>query len=72
MEKTVFTYVNIVGKGCEGWLNLFFGEHCVAMIHNVELADNIRKEISTLRENVISKIHNDCHDGEGSEAANET
>jgi len=38
-----FSYVNIVGKGCEGWLNLFFGEYCIALVRNVELADEIRK-----------------------------
>ena len=38
-----FNYVNIVGEGCEGWLNLFFGDECIAMIDNVVLADEIRK-----------------------------
>jgi len=40
-----FTYVNIIGKGCEGWINLFFGEYCIAMINDVELANAIKLEI---------------------------
>jgi hypothetical protein len=42
-----FTYVDIVGCGdkCKGWLNLFFGEHCIALVRDVEIADNIRKKI---------------------------
>ncbi len=40
-----FNYVNIVGKECLGWLNLFFDDECVAMVNDVELADRIRKEI---------------------------
>ena len=38
-----FTYVNVIGKGCEGWLNLFFGEFCIALINDVDLANSIRK-----------------------------
>ena len=37
-----FEYVEVVGKGCEGWINLFFGEHIVALIRNVWLADQIK------------------------------
>jgi len=37
-----FNYVDIATKGCEGWLNLFFGEHCVSMINDVDLANQIR------------------------------
>lgn len=37
-----FSYVDIKTKGCEGWLNLFFEDHCIAMIDNVFLANRIR------------------------------
>jgi len=40
-----FNYVNITGKECKGWLNLFFGEYCVGMVNDIELADMIRREI---------------------------
>lgn len=43
--STRFTYVNIVGKGCEGWLNLFFGEYCAALIRDTDVADMLRKEL---------------------------
>lgn len=43
--STSFNYVNVVGKGCEGWLNLFFGEYCVALIREIDLANKIRGEI---------------------------
>ena len=38
-----YNYVDVVGKGCEGWLNLFFGDHFIGMVTNLELADEIRK-----------------------------
>lgn len=40
-----FNYVDVVGKGCEGWLNLFFGDHCIALVNNLCLADEIRKAV---------------------------
>lgn len=44
MDNT-FNYVDVVGAGCKGWLNLFFGENVIALVKDVELADRIRKEI---------------------------
>ena len=38
-----FSYVDIVTKGCEGWLNLFFGDYAVACIYDVWLADKMRE-----------------------------
>lgn len=38
-----FNYVDITTKGCEGWLNLFFGDEIVAMVRNKALASEIRK-----------------------------
>ena len=40
-----FQYVNIVTKGCKGWLNLFIGEHVLCMVDNVHLAALVRAEI---------------------------
>ena len=42
-----FSYVDItVGRGREGWLNLFWGDHCVALVDNAVIADQMRKVIS--------------------------
>jgi len=38
-----FNYVNINTKGCEGWLNLFIDEYCIALVNDIEIADEIRK-----------------------------
>ena len=48
---SVFNYVNVVGRGCEGWLNLFFGDDIIALVNNVELANKIRKTISERKPN---------------------
>lgn len=40
-----FTYVDIVTDGCEGWINLFFNGHCIAMVNNKELASQIKQHI---------------------------
>ena len=44
-EPPRFSYVDVIGEGCEGWLNLFFGQQCVALIDNVFLANEIREAI---------------------------
>ncbi len=41
-----FTYVNVVGKGCEGWLNLFIGGYCITLVNDIEIADMIRHLIA--------------------------
>ena len=41
----MFSYVDIKSAGCEGWINLFFGQHCIAMISNPVLAKEIKKRI---------------------------
>ena len=43
-----FNYVDITTKGCEGWINLFFGEHIITCIPNVELANEIKKVCNKL------------------------
>ena len=40
-----FNYTNITTKGFEGSLNLFFNRQIVALVDNVNLANEIRKEI---------------------------
>ena len=45
-DKMPFFYVNIVTKGYDGALNLFFNDDIIALVDNIELADAIRKEIS--------------------------
>jgi hypothetical protein len=44
-----FNYVDIVGKGCEGWINLFFGDVIITLIRDVDLANEIK--IFTKRRN---------------------
>ena len=41
-KDSLFSYVNIVTPGAEGWLNLFFGEYCICMVDNVYIANQIR------------------------------
>ncbi len=55
-----FTYVNITGKNCDGWLNLFFGEYHVVMVDDIELANSIRQEIEEQQEepSLLSRIAN--------------
>ena len=58
-----FSYVDIKTKGCEGWLNLLFGEYSITLINNVWLANEIRKEINA-KEPVIETgraTHCDCY-----------
>ena len=38
-----FNYVDITTKGCEGWLNLFIDDECVALVKNEYIANKIRK-----------------------------
>lgn len=40
-----FTYVNIKCEGCEGWLNLFYGDQCIALVKNVSIANSMRENI---------------------------
>jgi len=40
-----FNYVDITVKGCEGWLNLFYGEFIIALIRDVDVANEIRGDI---------------------------
>ena len=44
-KKKGFNYVDIVTSGCKGWINLFFGEHVIALIDNVFLAEKIKAAI---------------------------
>jgi len=38
-----FTYVDVTGEGCEGSLNLFFGDTFIALVDDAKLATEIRK-----------------------------
>lgn len=44
----MFKYVDITSKGCEGWINLFFGDQCICMISDPELATAIKKSINNI------------------------
>lgn len=55
-----FEYVNVVGEGCEGWINLFFGGWCVALIKEVELAEQIKAAIPEMSS--VSDEQHEPHD----------
>lgn len=55
-----FGYVNITTDGCEGWLNLFFGEHVVGLVNNVWLADRIREYIDSTEPTVEADARPQC------------
>ena len=40
-----FNYVDISCKGCEGWLNLFFNDACIALVRDLEVAEEMRKQV---------------------------
>jgi len=52
-EVGYFRYVNIKTNGCEGWLNVFFGEHCIALVSNVWLADKVREKIDNAKDAAV-------------------
>jgi len=58
-----FTYVNIASKGCEGWLNLFFGDHVIALVDNVWLANQIRAEIQEKNNQSFKSAACNCFSG---------
>ena len=45
----MFGYVDITTKGCEGWLNLFFGQQCVALVDNIHIANEMRRSIKPMK-----------------------
>ena len=49
-----FSYVDITTKGCEGWLNLFWGDYCVALVNNVDIANQMRQILPTKNTDKIS------------------
>jgi hypothetical protein len=57
-----FSYVDITTKGCNGWLNLFFGEHCVAMVQNVWIANEMRKVIPKKKLNTANSTKSSTPD----------
>lgn len=42
-------YVDVIGKGCEGWLNLFVGDYCICLVQDVDSANKIRSEVDKRR-----------------------
>jgi len=44
-----FTYVDVTTQGCEGTLNLFFDDFCVAYISNIYVAQQLREELTAKR-----------------------
>lgn len=41
-DQTKFTYVDVVSPGCEGWLNLFFGDQIICLVDNKKVAEQMR------------------------------
>ena len=55
-----FEYTDIKTEGCEGWINLFFGGWCVALIKDVDLAANIKAK--TPKMSSVSDEQHEPHD----------
>lgn len=55
-----FEYVDVVGEGCEGWINLFFGGYIIAMIRNTDLAEQIKA--TTPKMTSVSDEQHEPHD----------
>lgn len=60
MMKIKFEYVDVVGEGCEGWINLFYGGRCAALVRDVELAESIKS--TTPKMCIVSDEQSDPHD----------
>lgn len=43
-----FSYVDVTSPNCEGWLNLFWGDYCVALVNNAYIAEQMRQTIPQL------------------------
>jgi hypothetical protein len=56
-----FNYVDVVGKGCDGWLNLFFEDHCIALVDNVEIANKIRKTTRNRNSLTVAEMINNLN-----------
>lgn len=44
-----FNYSDVICPQDDGWINLFFGDHAIAIINNCELADIVRGHIPSRR-----------------------
>ena len=40
--NTGFNYVNVIGDGCDGWLNLFHNDDILCLVRVIAIADEIR------------------------------
>ena len=45
IKESDFSYVDVVGEGCEGWINLFFEDYIIALIRDVEVANKMKEQI---------------------------
>jgi len=50
-----FNYVDITTKDCDGWLNLFIGDHVLTLVRNQHIADLIRAIATKRKINFRSK-----------------
>ena len=55
-----FTYVDVTTKGYEGALNLFFNDHEIASVVDVDVANEIRKAISVKHDDLKIKEQFEC------------
>ena len=51
-----FSYVDITTKGCEGWLNLLWGDYPVALVDNVHIANQIREVVPLHKPNAEAQL----------------
>ena len=55
-----FTYVNVTTKGYKGAINLFFNDHVIASVVDVDVANEIRKEIPEYHNDLETKEQFEC------------
>ena len=48
---SVFSYVECVGEGCDGWINLFHGDNILCLITDVALASRIKETAFARKQN---------------------
>ena len=51
-----FNYVDVVGEGCEGWINLFHGSDIVCCVMCVPIADEIKKTTPMRNDGVYQTV----------------
>ena len=51
-----YEYIDVVGKGCEGWINLFFNGEILCLVDNIESAERIKGITPRLGSNPMALV----------------